>query len=379
MTKAIHGALRSGLAGLVLAAAAFGQVNPWQGAPGTQNPNGNPWQQGQGYPQGYPGGYPLLPNDPRYYGLVQGGIPGSSQDGFPGLRTVIPRGQGFPSLDPQTGRFARTSTSSLQDLMSALSRGKEGQIPSPVQPTDAWPAWVKLPQNQIAQKRTATHAILIRSSERVWVLDPGEPAFVPLWFWDKFRVVQKGSAMDVRHMNGEFEVSMHDGGQFRSHGVARVSLAQLDEEIVEFVLEDLREIWWNGHTRLAKFQLPNGGQLEVPQASIRISSDGDVATITNFGPNPVRYKNGSGQVELTHGNRLRFFMTPRSGESAPVALTIEGELQQELKGRTLEVVGRGPQGRLSWSGARIAVPAGSRLVLDPLAGRDFPENKPRPK
>jgi hypothetical protein len=68
-------------------------------------------------------------------------------------------------------------------------------------------------------------------------------------------------------------------------------------------------------------------------------------------------------------------------EAAPMAaeLVLEGALAPERRGRVLQVVGQAGGGSVSWSGARIELEPGSTLRLDPLAGREFPENKAKPK
>ena len=345
-----------------------------------RQPSTSPGNQG-GYQGGYPGGYPQAPNEATQRGMIPGGSTEHSQDGFPGLRTVYPQAHGFPIFNPATKSYSATGrTQSLTELMGAMSRPSNAvPLPRTEQAADAWPTWVKLPSQQVTLKRSASRAILIRVCERIWLTEPGEAAPVPLWFWDKFRVAQKDAVVEARHMGGEFELSMHDGARLRARGITRLVVVQLDEEIAELALDDVRELWWTGRTRLLKLALPNGATIEAPQCQFRISSDGDVATVTNFGPAPLRYRYSLGQTELAHGQRLRFFTSPKTGEYVPMVLTLEGSLEPQQRGRTFEVRARGEDGRVSWGGARIPLPAGARLVLDPLSGREFLDNKTRPK
>ena len=53
-------------------------------------------------------------------------------------------------------------------------------------------------------------------------------------------------------------------------------------------------------------------------------------------------------------------------------LQLEGAVFSNVVGRRLEVAADAGGGAVIWSGARIRVPAGSSLTLDPLSGTTFP-------
>jgi hypothetical protein len=360
---------------LLLAFSPFGALATVAPSQVTQPP---PYQQPQGggqQPQGVPAPNPSLP--------VMGFTPrDGGPTGFAGLRSIYPQAAQPNAL--MQGSPGYPGAAGLADAMKILTADKNRQLlPRAAEPPGAWPSWVKLPTDQSKLESGYTRAVLTRNAERVWILDPGEPVFVPLWYWDKHRIVTKGSQVDVRHESGEFVVTLHTGATLRSRGITKLTFLRLDEEQVELGLDELREIWWSDRQggpapRRLRIVLPDGTVAESVGTDLRASNDGEFGSLINFGPGVLTLKSPFGATQVAAGFRARFFTKSKLKETISGTLQSEGGLEVSSEGRVLGVKSHGDGGVLIWSGARITLPPGSELRLDPLAGNDFPLNKPAP-
>lgn len=240
-----------------------------------------------------------------------------------------------------------------------------------VPPNTGWPSWMHGVEATERGKRSPSQAVVARMSDRVWLLSPDDNAFVPLEFWDKFRLVEVGAVVEVR-TKGEFKVAFSDGASLRSMGPARVTLAAMNEEGVTVDVATFRRLWFIGRDRPFRLTLPGAGQIDVSGAELYLEREDGLATITNQGPASVIWTGRSGQVELAPARRMAFLVAPPASPFLGADLELSGGVRVEHDGRVLVVHGD-TGGTVVWSGVRVAVPPGALLRLDPLAGGEFPE------
>lgn len=301
----------------------------------------------------------------------------SLQIGFQGLSSVYPQWSGFPNYLRD-----RAPTGAFPSLLSPAAGGVTVPDPArtlPLPPraagdSDTWPSWIRFTEGGESVRRSASRAVLARTSDRVWVLEPGDDAFVPLAFYDKFRLVQKSTIVETRAEKAEYTLLMHDGAELRVHGPCHLTLTQLDEDAVEVALGEFHTLFWTGKTRALRLRLPDGSLLEAPSAELRIAAQAPFGTITSYRGLPARYRSRVGPVTLEPGHRVRFLLAaPEAAVAEASALVVSGGLVTARTGRVLEVRSE-KGGTVGWSGARFTLPPGARLRLDPLAGAAFPEN-----
>ena len=295
--------------------------------------------------------------------------------GFPGFGSVYPGIGGTPSF-PGVPRYPA----------GFGPRARAGYLPSPDAfnpewtPTPlpanrerGWPSWIKPGIGQETPPPDAERAIVARIADRVWVFASGDTAFVPLAFYDKFRVLESGSSIEVRNQ-GEFLISFHDGAAIRAHGPSRITLSELADDGAELQIRAFQRMWINGKTRPLTLLLPDGALLDMAGTEVYLEGEGLRGSVFNHGPKPVQWHGRSGDVEIPAGQRMDVFLEPLREAFIPAALEVEGGVRPEIAGRRLEARGEGG-GTVIWSGARFHVPAGGVVRVDPLAGATFPEGK----
>jgi hypothetical protein len=246
-------------------------------------------------------------------------------------------------------------------------------VPLPANRERGWPSWIKPGDDQTTPPPDAERVILARIADRVWVFAAGDTAFVPLAFYDKFRVLESGSSIEVRNQ-GEFLLSFHDGAAIRAHGPARLTLSELADDVAELQLRDFRRMWINAKSRPLRVLLPDGALMDLENAEMYLEAERLRGAVFNHGPKPVVWHGRSGDVEIPVGQRMDLFLAPLRAPFLPAALEVDGAVRPEITGRRLEVRGEGA-GSVTWSGARFQIPAGSVVRIDPLAGSTFPEGK----
>ena len=308
------------------------------------------------------------PNDPY---APQGAAPGRPlyREGFQGLESVYPQFPGFPGYPEGYGPQPISPADRLLDT------GLEEWRPVPFAPsaTPQWPSWIggEAPGLQVA---TPERGVLARVADRVWFLAPGETAFIPLAFFDKFRVVDSGSVIEVRN-KGEFQMAFHDGGTLRSIGPVRLHVVQLSEQRANLELDTVRRLWLTATARPFRVALPDGSALELPKGQIYFERDGGRAFVHNSGSEPVTWVGRVGRVDLPPAHRLDVFLDRPTRPVVSPWLQLDGAVRVAHTGRAIEVRADGEDGAVSWSGARFRVPAGGVVRIDPLAGDRFPEKK----
>jgi hypothetical protein len=292
-------------------------------------------------------------------------------EGFQGFESVYPQYPSFPRYPSGYGPKPRLGGYLPTEPPEEPTAGwVDPGLPREVE--RGWPSWIKPGIPADALPPAAQRAVIARTADRVWVLTPDETAFTPLTFYEKFRLLESGSVIEVRN-KGEFQISFHDGALLRSRGPVRLALPALTEEVGQLRLSALRRIWIYAKVRPFRLMLPDGSVLEFANTEVYLEESEARALVHNHGPDDVVWRDRIGDVTLKPGRRIDVFLVPPDHEFVAADLSVEGAVRQERTGRVLELRGDGSGGSVSWSGARIEVPGGAVVRLDPLAGVSFPE------
>lgn len=296
------------------------------------------------------------------------------QPGFQGLTSVAPVFSLFPSYPkgygppPKIGGFLPENApdpARIDWQPPALPRDHSG----------IWPTWIETGIPEAAKKTSPARAALARTADRVWFLAPDDTAFAPLAFYDKFRVVESGAFIEVRN-KGEFQIAFHDGALLRSLGPVRLGLPKLANSVAELSLTSFRRFWLNAKTRPFSVKLPDGSKIELAGTNAYLETEGDRAIIFNHGRRALRWVGHVGEHVVPPAHRVEIMLEGAKQPFLGSGLLLEGALRTEPNGRSLAVHGEGEGGKVTWSGARISVPEGVVVRIDPLAGVSFPEGKP---
>lgn len=309
---------------------------------------------------------PLLPNPldillkgevvhPRFAG-------NPAEQGLGGLPFLTPPGFGaYPG-----GQFAVPFRDAPVGVATA---------PMVARSPNAWPTW--LPEESSVggeEGFTPDVAIIAQTNDYVWVLEPDETAFTPLAYWDRYRVVPTGTALDVRG-GGQFSIAFQRGSVVRSLGAARAVLERLDEEVTAVGFDHLSRVIVVAGERPVRVRIGRAGAVEAVSCRLSVARDGGLVHVVNLGPGQARFDLGDRTIDLGRGFRISVIPDlPPEGPS--LELGLRGDLQTSRDGRVLRAVAGAAGGSLDWSGARFELPRGSNLVVDPLAGSAFPEGRP---
>lgn len=330
---------------------------PQQGAPGQAQ-------------QPMPGQNPLLPlmqtgQDPRN----QQQQPQNPLD-RPFVQPQAPPGMGFPDFPPSLrwGGYP-VPTGFLQP-----PQFPPGTLPPPLLPqAPDWPSWIRH-KARYELPYEPDHAVVVRMAERVWYRTPDEPAFVPLYHFDKIRPLPGGSEVQIRQ-RGEFLLLLHEGSRVYSHGVTTMKLAQLDEKLLRMELQAFTSLELLVRERACELALPDGTTLVVPAgkelegpAYFRLRRDETRASLFNGGHRTAVLRTALGEQPFEPARRTFLLMVPPEPAIAqtlshPGVEVLRQDARLDCKG--------GPDGQVIWSGARIALPAGSTLRIDALQGQPF--------
>ncbi|MCC6669823.1 MAG: hypothetical protein IT458_02095 [Planctomycetes bacterium] len=372
---------------LALTGSLLAQVWPYQGYQGYQGYPGYPYPMGpssilRAQTQDPRAAAPMFPTAPGMggaspYGFQREGVPSPNfAPGFPGQRSLyplFPTAPRTPAETPGYGAYPGVGAGAGQAQPGPGIPGRQ-PLPRADLTQDLWPAWMEFPEGMGPTKRTPEQGLLVRTGERVWFLDPDEPAFVPLPFFEKMRIVRKGTVVEVRQ-RGEFLCWFHDDARLRSSGPARLSVVDLDASAATLRLESLTRVMLATRVRPLRVTLPDGALLETTPGHVDLVAEEGIGRVMNHGPGTVRYTGSMGSVDIPRGTRLAFFLTGAEEVLPGAALEVRGSVTQQRKGRTLEVEGGAEGGTVTWSGAQFSLRQGARLRLDPLGGREFPDHK----
>lgn len=353
---------RATLAAVVLASSALAQEGRFtsdpvfppqqgQGPQGTQSPQS---------PQGRSGLPSIFGEEPRW------------RTGFQGLEELVyPKYQGFPSFLVPGGR-GFGSYPADPELRGRTTPGLGDWRPPPM--SDArerpWPSWLDVEPEPGGPVVTPERALLVRDADSVWFLSPRDNAFVPLEFHDKFRPVEAGAAIEVPN-KGALQIAFHDGGRLTSIGPVRLSVRVLDAEVGELAVARFHRLNLTSVLRRFRLELPDGSTLEIAKSTVVLQGDDARGFVLNKGPGRLVWQRSLGEVTIEPGQRVDVFHDRRQRPELTAGFALDGvDMVQE--GRVVSVRGEDRGGTVTWSGARIRVPAGAVLRLDALAGQDFP-------
>lgn len=294
------------------------------------------------------------------------GAPVPFHMGFqPGLRQMFPRYQGLPTYPQNVPGYG---------AYPGLELKKPGR-PAPLKPVqpaeDRWPSWIEGGMGARAKKSTPSEAVLVQTGARVWVIDPGEEAYVPLRYFDKFRFLETGSRVQVRG-RGELEVYCHDGSMIRSRGRVDFTVARLNREIFDLRLTSLRQVWLRARERSVLLTLPDATVLTVSDALLHIEYEGDRIAVSNNGPGVVSYQGAMGKGKLVASRYMLLWPQEATQDALGAGLELMGDVSTVEDQDHLRVTG-GANGLVTFSGARFKVEPEQSLVLTPLAASRFPQ------
>lgn len=316
---------------------------------------------------------PLLTLDPEQ--LLRDELP----IGFRTVQRDLQSFQGFPVYPPDwPGWQGGVGTA----LPSPFATDESGTTQLPLQPAprlpdrpNSWPSWFGGLESAEEGGFRANRALLTRSSDRVWYRAPEEPVFIPLAFYDKFRAIEAGVDLEVRH-KGEYEITFHGGAFLRAQGPSRIEVLDLSEALISFRLPNFTELWLNVLNRPMRITLPDGSLLLADDFQVlRFHRDGAMGTIINHGREPVRLRTSFGDYSIPPSTQVLMMMPERGRPFIPAQLQLDAGLEARRVGRVLVVEGGSRGGTVVWNGARVQLEPGSTLRVDPLAGEQFPENQ----
>ena len=312
---------------------------------------------------------PLAPNE----------MPGVSpiyKRGFQGMSSVMPEFQGFPTFPPSAtgyGGFPRPPAG-----LVALPSFPEGRMPPPApDPRSDWPSWIRLELEAGTGAFAPSRAVMVRGADRVWYLAPGEPAFVPLAYYDKVRVLEAGSQIQVRDQ-GEFQVSFYGGSHMLSHGPIGLKVQELSDERIALEFDRLTRLRVECRQQPVVFQLPDSSLLlanwESRGTDLFLLREGERLLVHNWGPGRLTLRSPLHPegLEIPPDHRVTLWLAPHRRPVLSGDLELEGSLDTTQERNLLNVKAGPGGGSLVWSGARIRIPEGGELRLDPLSGAAFP-------
>ena len=295
--------------------------------------------------------------------------------GHQGVDRSLPIFQGFPTFPSDVPGFGGYPGGKLPvPYTEGLSAPSLFGAGAP-QPPDRWPSWFGGDLADAPDGFTPQIALLNQFAQGVWFRLDAAAAFVPLTFYDKYRVLRRDAEVSVRH-SGSFQLSFSEGSYVRCFGTTTMRLVDLDAELIEIEIRELSRVRVFGAQRPIRVRfVPGGATLDCAQAKMEFEAVGDVVVVTNHGAGTAHLETAVGNVQLPRTHRLRIY--PRcEGEVIGTDLVAEGDVTTSVDGRDLSVDVGPKGGAVSWSGARFRLPAGARLRIDPLAGREFPSQRP---
>ena len=319
-------------------------------------------QPGQGVPLGQQSMLGPNPID-----LLPGGMP----PGFAGVNRNLPIFQGFPTFSASALGYAGLQVG----LPVPFTPGAQvpGLPPAPTDP-DAWPSWFK-GDTAGAEGYTVDVGLLSVLSERIYYRTPDQ-VFVPLAFYDKFRVVRPKAEINVRR-EGEFVLTFRGGASLRSFGPIALRIRTLDEDAIVLQVGDIYRVWLRAITRPMRIEFSNGPVLILEDTEVYCElTEFGFLSLQNRGRGQARVTSEVGTFEISPLHRARIFLRGSGHPGLTAELQTDGDLRTERRGRVLEVSGRVGGGRVTWNGARFRLPEGATLEIDPLAGEAFPDNRP---
>jgi hypothetical protein len=295
-------------------------------------------------------------------------------DGFQDLELLVyPRYQGFPNFMPQPQGYGGYPAGPGPGGAAGVF-GDWLPPPLPDERRRRWPSWIDVEPGPDGEIASPTRALLARTADSVWYLGARDNAFVPLPFFDKFRPLEAGAALEVPNQ-GSFHVAFHDGGRMLSNGPVRLSIVTLDAQIAALELARFTRVTIAATERPLRVRLPDGSTAVVRGGAAYLGGDGERGYLLNEGPAALSWERGERTVDLEAGQRVDVLCFQADRPALGAELAGAGAVRLEREGRLAIARGEGEGGHVTWSGARIAVPAGAVLRLDCLVGEGFSEKR----
>ncbi|MEE9127109.1 MAG: hypothetical protein V3U11_08210 [Planctomycetota bacterium] len=285
----------------------------------------------------------------------------------PGLQQMFPFYQGLPTYPenvPGYGAYPGVQPTDQHAKRTAPLRPPKSR-------EDRWPSWIEGGIGPKASKSTPTQAVLVQTSDRVWVVDPGAEAYVPLQFFDKFRFLETGSRVLVRG-RGALEIYCHDGSTIRSRGPVEFAVARMNREVFDLRLDVVKQFWLRARERSVLLTLPDGTVLTALDSLLHIVERGDRVLLFNNGPGVISYQGAMGKGKLAATRYIALWLERSQGPRLGAGLEFTGDVSTVEEQNHMRVSG-GSRGQVTFSGARFKLDRGEKLVLTPLAGNRFPQ------
>jgi len=314
---------------------------------------------------------------PGYFGPTSGGVANdveaANRRTFSQPNAGISPFTGFPTFPSGVSPSAAFQPPPNWNTAPEVKSMPPAQVPT----APDWPTWLR-----IREQRTLAYepgvAVLVRQQDRVWFRTPDEPAFVPLYFFDKIREVRAGTEVQVRQ-SGEFVMLLHGGSRIVALGAVDLKVAELTDTLVAVELRNFTELRLRCIEREHRFTLPDGSLLVVPpQAADAVGVDLQLqrvdvpepsagrATLTHESGRPVGLQMPHGTVALAQGTRNTVFFAASPGL---VQDSVASQGVGEERSGSARRFRAGPSGGVvRFSGSSFQLPSGATLVVDPLLG-----------
>ncbi|MCA8956732.1 MAG: hypothetical protein KDC87_11715 [Planctomycetes bacterium] len=297
------------------------------------------------------------------YSTMPRGLPLPFHLGYrPGLQQLFPANPGLPSYPGNVPGYGNYPGAAQDPGKSGVPSLEPGML----KPDDgnAWPSWITHSTAKVGSEATADQAVLVRVTDRVWLRAPGEPAYVPLAFHDRFRVLQTGSQVGVRG-KGEYQVVTHDGGKLSSRGPCSLTVVAMSEREMSLELSTLDSLWLSATLRPVHAKLPDGTELDFTNSAVYLERRGSRCRLENNGNSVVKFRGAAGRGELRPTDYMTLWMQEPATVAPADALQVSGDLVKSQSGAATELRGAA-KGRVDWSGARFKVEEGATLSVAPL-------------
>jgi hypothetical protein len=288
--------------------------------------------------------------------------------GFEGVDRGLPIFRGFPTFPPDVLGYGGYPGGRLP---TPFGPGTALRLPVAAEDPAAWPRWFGGDTSGESAGFTASIGLLHALADRVWVRTANERVFVPLAFYDRFRILKDDAEVQVRQ-RGELLLTFHGDGVLRSFGPVAFRVDRLSEEAISLRIDRLERVWMRARKRPMRIAL-GAVSLSWAEGEVAAESARGFAVVRNRGPARVEVGYGSIRIPLPPAHSIEVVPDVREPAIRGPDLAVDAGLSVARSGRSVAVTGGRGGGAASWNGARIRVPEGSKLTLDPLAGTIFPD------
>ncbi|MCA8972045.1 MAG: hypothetical protein KDC95_19815 [Planctomycetes bacterium] len=344
-------------------------------------------------------------NYAKFYSRMSGRAPRIA--GPAGGMATVPILPKDTSLDPLLEELG------IDDKQSTRRRGD-------IDPTlRKWPTWLQVggPGERVDLSRASTEdrpqaseCYFVRMSDRVDIQPSGEKGFFPLEFWDTARRLGIGSRIRTSG-RGRAILLFSDGTQVDLVGASECVFSQgtVDRLVLQF--DEIDRAFVTLGKRGVEFRLPEGSVLRGTLGNFTVDTvtddkpmqpddprPADRIIVTNWGPKEMRIEAppslrglGADSIELPIYRRTVLVLPaardlardpslvdlPKTipGGGIDIRAGVHATIRKDRDG--LEVEARSGDAPVHWGGARLRVPVGTSVRIDPLLGDPFQEGAGR--